>query len=104
VRSGNWLGRPSEQCCTFCAISRNAEERQDFEELGAFELNSVFFSWKMMGTCLNLLLTRAKLKTLVQMSISLLQKSYGRSYGEFSEPGFPYNFAPPPKKKETAMT
>ena len=43
---------------------------------------------------LNLLLTRAKLKILVQMSISLFLKSYGRSYGEFSEPGFPHNFAP----------
>jgi hypothetical protein len=47
-----------------------------------------------MGSCLNLLLTRAKLKILVQISISLFLKPYGRSYGEFSELGFPHNFAP----------
>jgi hypothetical protein len=41
----------------------------------------------------NLLLTRAKLKIQVQISISLFLKSYGRPYGEFSEPGFPHNFA-----------
>jgi hypothetical protein len=46
-----------------------------------------------MGSSPNLLLTRAKLKILVQMSISLFLKSYGRPYGEFSEPGFPHNFA-----------
>jgi hypothetical protein len=27
------------------------------------------------------------------MSISLFLKSYGRSYGELAEPGFPHNFA-----------
>jgi hypothetical protein len=32
--------------------------------------------------------------SLVQISISLFLKSYGGSYGEFSEPGFPHNFAP----------
>ena len=36
--------------------------------------------------------TRAKLKILVQISISLFLKSYGRPYGEFSEPGFLHNF------------
>jgi hypothetical protein len=39
------------------------------------------------------MLTRAKLKIMVQMSISLFSKSYGRSHGEFSEPDFPQNFA-----------
>jgi hypothetical protein len=29
----------------------------------------------------------------VQISISLFLKSYGASYGDFSEPGFPHNFA-----------
>jgi hypothetical protein len=33
-----------------------------------------------------------KMKSLVQISISLFLKSYGESYGEFSEPGFPHNF------------
>ena len=46
-----------------------------------------------MGSSPNLLSTRAKLKIPVQMSISLFLKSYGRSYGEFSEPGFPHKFA-----------
>jgi hypothetical protein len=47
----------------------------------------------MMGSSLNLLLTWAKWKILVQMSISPFLKSYGGSYGEFSGPGFPHNFA-----------
>jgi hypothetical protein len=38
-------------------------------------------------------LTWAKWKILVQISISLFLKSVGGSYGEFSEPGFPHNFA-----------
>jgi hypothetical protein len=29
----------------------------------------------------------------VQISFELFLKSYGESYGEFSEPGFPHNFA-----------
>jgi hypothetical protein len=45
-----------------------------------------------------LLSTWAKWKTLVHISISLSLKSYGGSYGEFSELGFPHNFAP--QKKE----
>jgi hypothetical protein len=35
----------------------------------------------------------AKWEILVQMSISLFSKSYGKSLGKFSEPGFPHNFA-----------
>jgi hypothetical protein len=34
-----------------------------------------------------------KMHFLVQISIWLFLKSYGESYGEFFEPGFPYNFA-----------
>ena len=43
--------------------------------------------------CGALVSTWAKWKILVQISISLFLKSYGGSYGEFSEPGFPHNFA-----------
>jgi hypothetical protein len=32
------MGGFQKTTCNFCAIPRNAEERQDFEELGAFEL------------------------------------------------------------------
>jgi hypothetical protein len=47
-----------------------------------------------MGTFLNLLSALGKMDLLVQISISpFLKKSYGRSYCEFSEPGFPRNFA-----------
>jgi hypothetical protein len=46
-----------------------------------------------MGSCLSSLSTWAKWKILVRISISLFYKSYGGSYGDFSEPGFPNNFA-----------
>jgi hypothetical protein len=46
-----------------------------------------------MGSSPNLPLPRAKLEILVQKSISQFLKLYGRSYGEFYEPGFPHNFA-----------
>ena len=39
VNSGIWLGRFQKTSCNFCAIPRNAVERQDFVEIGAFELN-----------------------------------------------------------------
>ena len=34
-----------------------------------------------------------KMEILVQISIYLYLKSYGDLHGEFSEPGFPHNFA-----------
>jgi hypothetical protein len=42
----------------------------------------------------------AKSKILVQMSISLFSKSYGKSPQKFFEPSFPHNFA----KKMIAKT
>jgi hypothetical protein len=48
-------------------------------------------------------LTWAKWKILVQISISLFLKSYGGSYGEFSEPGFPHNFAPKNDRHDLKM-
>jgi hypothetical protein len=56
------LGDFQKNSCISGAIPRDAaEERQDFVELGAFELNRAFFSWEAMGTFLNLLLIREKL-------------------------------------------
>jgi hypothetical protein len=40
----------------------------------------------------------AKWKILVQISVLLFLKSYGGSYDELSEPGFPHNFAPKKKR------
>jgi hypothetical protein len=55
--------------------------------MGAQAYNTISYSY--------VLLTWGKWKILVQISISLFLKSYGGSYGEFSEPaGFPHNFAP----------
>ena len=47
----------------------------------------------MSVSCRNPTVRLAKSKILVKISISLFLKSYGGSYGEFSEPGFPHNFA-----------
>jgi hypothetical protein len=46
-----------------------------------------------MGSCLNPTVRLAKWEILVQMSISLFSKSYGKSLQKFFEPGFPHNFA-----------
>ena len=38
------MGHPSEQCDNSGAAAHRTEERQDFVELGAFELNWEFLS------------------------------------------------------------
>ena len=44
-----------------------------------------------------------KMKILAQISIQLFLNSYGESYGEFSEPGFPHNFAPKNDRQDLKM-
>ena len=59
------------------AILRNAEERQDFVELGAFELIlvSAFATLEMMGSCSKLYCRLAKNGFLVQNRRSQIAKS-----------------------------
>jgi hypothetical protein len=47
----------------------------------------------MSGSCRNPTVHLAKWEILVQMSISLFSKSYGKPLKKISEPGFPHNFA-----------
>jgi hypothetical protein len=42
------MGRPSVQYNNFLRPQSPIVERQDFVELGVFELNGAFYSWEMM--------------------------------------------------------
>jgi hypothetical protein len=69
--------------CKFFAAPRRTVERQDFVELGAFELTRASYSWRVMETCPKLYCCLAKKHFLVQIADQQLFFWYGESYGKF---------------------
>ena len=70
--------------CNLSAAPRRTVERQDFVELGAFELTRASYSWRVMETCPKLYCCLAKKHFLVQIADQQLFFWYGESYGKFS--------------------
>ena len=84
VKSRIWPGRPSVQYDNSGAIPRNAVERQDFVELGAFELNWAFYSWEPMETGVMVLFVWQNGKSWYKCRFRVFFFfPYGRSYSEF---------------------
>jgi hypothetical protein len=68
--------------------------RQDFVELGAFELISAFATWEMMGSC-SKLSSREKWFPGTKSQIAdrkIADRLYGNSYENFQSAGLPHNF------------